>query len=211
MPTELITVVVLGAFALLFVGAYAMQKNNARELEKDQQKLRKDTESLWAELSRRTGMKLLTKSPYGLALHGVLDGTPVWFAERAYIDGRDAMWGLRAELPSNDLTLMVLPTPPEGREKPGGFAHVVPTGDEDFDLMYQLQADDAVTAFHAMGRAARQALMLLAPATLIVRNGTLTLTFSFDQTELDDPHIVAALELVRAMALPTKPRDHAVN
>ncbi len=207
----MIALLVVGAFALLFIGGYAVQKNNDRESEIDRGKTRKETESVWTEIARRTGMKLLPKSPYGLALHGMLDSTPVWFAEYAIVDGRDRMWGLRAELPSSELRLRVCEPLSEGVEKIGGYSHVVPTGDEDFDLMYQLQADDAVMAFNAISRAARQALMLLAPAHLEVNQGVLTLTFAFEQTALEDAHIVAALELVRALALPPKPRDHAVN
>ena len=75
MPTEMIALLVVGAFALLFIGGYAVQKNNDRESEIDASKTRKDTENVWTEIARRTGMKLLQKSPHGLALHGMLDST----------------------------------------------------------------------------------------------------------------------------------------
>jgi hypothetical protein len=210
MPTEMIALLVVGVFALLFLGGYALQKNNERQSVRDQEQSRKELEAVWSQIAKRTGLRLLQKSPYGVALHGILDGTPVWIAENAMVDGRDVIWGLRAELPSNELKLSASCQPSDSPIN-GNYAHVVPTGDDDFDMLYQVCADDAVAAFHAVSRAARQALTLLAPAYLSVNQGVLTLRFSFLPTQLEEAHLVAALELVRAMALPQKPREHTVN
>ncbi len=199
---------VLGAFALLLLGGIAFQKN----LDKGEASEAAAREELlvqsWADIARRTGLRLVRKSPYGLALHGVLDGVPVWFAQFAIRDGRDVWWGVRAELPSNCVPLAVVPADKVPEEQ---AAKNIPTGDEEFDLVYALQADNAVDAFHTISRAARQALLALGPAHLRTTPGVMELTVPFSETELDDARIVAALELVRALALPPKAREQTVN
>ncbi|MFO0559125.1 MAG: hypothetical protein U0269_14010 [Polyangiales bacterium] len=208
MPIELVALMVLAAFALLLLGGVAYQRNvdRAQALEADKES--QLVEQQWTDIARRTGLRLVRKSTYGFALHGVLDGTPVWFGLRAIGDSKDRWWGIRADLPQHAVRLCVAPA-----EKPvaGGFVHTVPTGDEDFDFVYTLHADDAVDAFQTISRAARQALLALGPAHLNAGPGVMELTVPFSPAELDDARIVAALELVRALALPLPPRAQVVN
>lgn len=208
MPIELVSLMVLAAFALLLLGGIAYQRNvdRAEALEADKES--QLVEQHWADIARRTGLRLVRKSSYGFALHGVLDGTPVWFGLRALGDFKDRWWGIRAELPQHAVKLCVAPA---DKQVTGSWAHTVPTGDEDFDLVYTLHADDAVEAFQTISRAARQSLLVLGPAHLSAGPGVMELTVPFAPAELDDARIVAALELVRALALPLPPRAQVVN
>jgi hypothetical protein len=208
MPLELMMVLVLAAFVLLLLGAISYQRNIDREATSDAAASTAMVEQHWADIARRTGLRLVRKSTYGFALHGVLEGTPVWFGLRAFVDGKDSWWGIRAELPQHAVKLCVAPA-----DKPvqGAWAHTVPTGDDEFDLVYAVHANDAVEAFHAVSRAARQALLALGPATLVAGPGVMELHVPFEPAELDDARIISALELVRALALAPPPRAHIVN
>jgi hypothetical protein len=209
MPIELVALLVLAAFALLLLGAIAYQRNidRAKVLE-EAEEVPRTVEQHWSHIAQRTGLRLLRKSPYGFALHCVLDGTPVWFALRAIRDGNDRVWGIRAELPPHAVRLCVVP---EAKPVTGAFAHTVPTGDEEFDFVYTLHADDAVGAFQTLSSAARRALLALGPAYLHAEPGEMQLRVPFDPMDLDDARIVAVLELVRALAQPLPPRAHVVN
>lgn len=188
---------VLGAFAVMFVGAFVMQRNNTQAEAVDAEKQREALELHWHEISRRTGLRLTRKSPYGLALHGVLEGIPVWFATMAMRDGRDVWWGVRAELPKHAVDLVVIAA---DRYEESGRTDAIPTGDDDFDLMYALTSNDPVGAFCAVSRAAQQALLVLGPAHLRVTQGVMELTLPFAEMDLDDTRIIATLELIRSLA-----------
>ncbi|MBL8684359.1 MAG: hypothetical protein JNK05_34610 [Myxococcales bacterium] len=208
MPIELVALLVIAAFALMILGGIAYQKNIDRDAVKEVEDKSRLLESHWVDVARRTGLRLVRKSPYGLALHGVLDGTPVWFGQFAIVDGRDRWWGIRAELPQHAVKMTVAPA---DKAVGGAWEHTIPTGDDEFDLVYKVHANDAVEAFHAISRPARQALLALGPAHLTVGPGVMELTVPFEPTELDDARIVSALELVRALALPPPPRAQLVN
>ncbi len=208
MPIELVALMVIAAFALMILGGIAYQKNIDRESVQDDEVKTRQIEAHWADIARRTGLRLVRKSPYGLALHGVLDGTPVWFGLSAMADGRDRWWGIRAELPQHAVKLLVAPA---DKAVGGSWEHTIPTGDDEFDLVYKVHANDAVEAFHAISRPVRQALLALGPAHLNVAPGVMELTVPFEPSELDDARIISALELVRALALPPPPRAHLVN
>jgi hypothetical protein len=208
MPLELVALLVLAAFALLLLGGIAYQRTIDRESARERDEQSKLLEQVWVDIAQRTGLRLERKGRFGLALHGVLDNTPVWFAQHAITDGNDRWWGIRAELPPHAVKMAIAPADKELR---GGWEHTVPTGDDEFDLVYKVYANDPVEAFHAVSRAARQALLVLGPAYLTVGPGVMELTVPFEPTELDDARIIAALELVRALSLPPPPRAQLVN
>lgn len=208
MPIELIAVMVLAAFALLLLGGISYQRSIERSTASDEAERNKLVEVQWADIARRTGLRLVRKSNYGFALHGVLDGTPVWFGLGAIGDHRDRWFGVRADLPQHAVKLCVAAA---GKSVAGEWGHTVPTGDDEFDLVYTVHANDPIEAFHTVSRAARQALLALGPAHLEAGPGVMELTVPFSPTELDDARIIAALELVRALAIAPPPRAMLVN
>jgi hypothetical protein len=208
MQFERVVLWVSGAVALLVLAWFVRRRAADRTLDGEVAARDRDLEACWSEVSQRTGLRLLRSSPYGIALHGVLDGVPVWFAQFAIRDGHDLSWGVRAELPAHSVGLEVVPATsvldePQDR--------TIPTGDEEFDLVYALRSEQAVDAFHALSRAARQALLALGPARLHAGPGVLELAVPFSESELDDARIIAALELIRALSLPPRPREQTLQ
>jgi hypothetical protein len=209
MPAELVKLLVVAAFTLLWLGGIACLRYIDRAKGPKAWKVPRPIEQHWSHIAQRTGLQLLQDSPYGFALYGELDGTPVWFGLNAIVEGSDLVWGICAELPPLGGRLCVWP---RGEPITVAFAPAVPTGDEEFDLVYTLYADDAEDARQRLSSAARRALLALGPDTLYVSPcGMMELTVPFDPMDLDETRIAAVLELVRALAQPLPPRAHVVN
>jgi hypothetical protein len=208
MQFDRVVLLLSGAVALIVLAWFVRSRVAEPSLDEEIVARDRALELCWGDVSQRTGLRLLRASPYGIALHGVLDGVPVWFAQFAIRDGHDLTWGVRAELPQHSVALEVVPATslsPEMHER------TIPTGDDEFDLVYALRSEQAVDAFHALSRAARQALLVLGPARLQTGPGTFELAVPFAESELDDARIIAALELVRALSLPPKAREQTVQ